>query len=106
MGIFIAPRINEKSGVWGNIIGASLGAMLTAVCLTLVGGNLFSGSLDLIARSFADSQIKFDALASFFGESQFGLLSRLALGGIEGLLFGGFMAGGIELLRSGQNRSI
>lgn len=104
-GILFVPQSKGKSAKWKNILGASLGAMTSAIFLTLIGGNLFSGSLDLIARSFADSQLQFDTLATFFGESQFGRLSRVALGGIEGLLFGGFMAGGIELLRGEKEQT-
>jgi hypothetical protein len=103
IGILFAPRIKGMSYHWSHIIGAAVGAMIAATVLTLIGGNLFSGSLDLVARSFADSQVKFDRLASIFGESHFGLLSRLTLGGIEGMLFGGCMVAGIELIARNNN---
>jgi len=102
-GILFTPRIKGLSYHWSHIIGAAVGAMLAAVMLTLIGGNLFSGSLDIVARSFSESQVKFDRLALIFGESQFGQLSRLALGGIEGMLFGGFLVAGIELIARNKN---
>ncbi len=105
LGILLASGMKGRYSARRRIAGAAVGAMGAAVLLSLIGGNMFSGSLDIIARSFAHSQLKFDTLASFFGESQFGKLSRVALGAIEGLLFGGFLAGGIELLgRNGQEK--
>jgi len=63
--------------------------MKAAIIMTLIGGNLFSRSLELIARSFANSQFRMEPLASFFGEVHFGRTSQIALGAMEGFLFGG-----------------
>ena len=88
---------------WQRIVCASLGAMCAGVLLTVIGGNLFSASLEIVTRMFANSQISMDPLASFFGEGHFGRTTQIVLGALEGLLFGAGVAGGIEMAaRSSQ----
>ncbi len=83
---------------WQHVLGAATGAMCAAALLTGVGGNLFSGSLDILARAFANSQIRMDPLAALFGEVRFGHTTQIVLGAMEGLLFGAGMLTGIEFL--------
>jgi hypothetical protein len=71
--------------------------MCAGILLTVIGGNLFSGSLELVARSFANSQMRMDPLATFFGEVRFGQTTQLVLGAMEGLLFGGGTISGMEI---------
>ena len=68
----------------------------------MIGGNLFSGSLEIVARAFADSQLRMDALASFFGEVHFGRTTQLIMEAIEGLLFGGWVMAGMEAVARPQ----
>ena len=70
--------------------------MCAGILLTVIGGNLFSGSLEIVARSIADSQMSMDPLAPFFGEVHFGETTQIVFGAIEGLLFGAGMTSGIE----------
>jgi hypothetical protein len=81
----------------GRICGAAGGAMAAGVVLAIIGGNLFSGSLEVLAHSFADSKITMDPLAYFFGEVHFGRTTQIALGAIEGLLFGAGVGAGMKL---------
>jgi hypothetical protein len=79
--------------------------MCAGVLLTVIGGNLFSASLEIVARMFANSQISMEPLATFFGEGHFGQTTQIVLGGLEGLLFGAGVASGIEIAaRSSQER--
>jgi hypothetical protein len=87
----------KKHSTWLPVLLAACGSMLAAILLTLIEGNLFSASIESIARSFANSQIRFEALANLFGEAYFGRVSRLILGAIEGFMFGGFTILGIEM---------
>lgn len=105
LGAVLTGRLIRGARAWQKIVGASLGAMLAGVLLTVIGGNLFSGSLEIVARSFADSQISLDPLARLFGEGQFGHTMQIILGAIEGLLFGAGMMMGMELFnrRSGES---
>ena len=97
LGIVLIMKLISGARPWQKVLGASLGAMFAGVALTVIGGNLFSGSLEIVARSFADSQIRMDPLAPYFGEVHFGQTMQIIMGAIEGLLFGAGMTAGIEL---------
>ena len=75
----------------------AFGAMIGAIMLTFFKGNLFSGSIAAIARSFSNAQINLQVLSSLFGEVNFGFFSRLILGSLEGFLFGGLFMFGFEV---------
>jgi len=98
LGALLTGRLFNGGRPWQRIFGAALGSMLAGIVLAIIGGNLFSSSLELIARSFANSQIRLEPLASFFGEVHFGRTTQIALGAIEGFLFGGGLTGGMEFL--------
>lgn len=96
-GMTLIQQWKKTNRWWQQALGAALGAMCSAIFLSMVKGNLFSGSLDIIAHRFVDSQVKLEPLASYFGEIYFGQISRIVLGAIEGFLFGGFLSAGMEL---------
>lgn len=73
---------------WYPAFGAGLAGAGAGALIPLAGGRLMGGSLDLLAKSFDDSGLQLDSLALLFGEAQFGQATQVALGGIEGLLFG------------------
>jgi len=97
LGTIVVKQQISNHKPWQRILGAAIGAMSMALFLTLIRGNLFSGSIDIIAHAFANSQIKLEPLASIFGEADFGKISRIILGAIEGLLFGSFLVAGMEI---------
>lgn len=94
-----------RARTWHKVLGASLGAMCAGIVLTVIGGNLFSGSLEIVARSFADSQMRLEPLAPFFGEVHFGQSTQIIFGAIEGLLFGAGMTAGIEAFARAYDKS-
>jgi len=104
LGAVLCGRISNGGRSWHRVIGAALGGMSAAIILTLIGGNLFSSSLELIARSFANSQFRMEPLASFFGEVHFGRTTQIALGAMEGFLFGGCLVGGMEFFARAARR--
>ena len=105
-GATLVAGLFKRARPWRRIVCASLGAMCAGILLTVIGGNLFSASLEIVARMFANSQISMDPLASFFGEGHFGRTTQIVLGALEGLLFGAGVAGGIEIAaRSSQDAS-
>jgi hypothetical protein len=57
------------------------------------------GSLDLLAHHFPGSRLRLDGVAHLFGEPVFGPISQVATAGLEGLLFGGCVAGAMALAR-------
>jgi hypothetical protein len=104
LGALIAERLRNGGRSWPRIFGAALGGMAAGIVLTIIGGNLFSASLELIARSFANSQIRMEPLATFFGEMHFGRTTQIVLGAIEALLFGGCLVGGMEFFARTSRR--
>lgn len=97
LGVVLITYLIKNARLWHRILGASLGSLGAGVLLTVIGSNLFSGSLQIVARLFADSQLRMDTLATFFGEVQYGDTTQVAMGAMEGLLFGTGMWAGVEL---------
>ena len=97
--VFAEQNIRKRSL---KILTVALGATMGAGLLTFFKGNLFSGSIAAISRSFANAQINLNALTSLFGEMNYGFLSRLILGSLEGFLFGGLLMIGFELFRNNR----
>jgi DNA-binding winged helix-turn-helix (wHTH) protein len=87
---------------WRPVVAAGLAGAAAGVLITLAGGRLMGGSLELLARSFAESRLQLDALGHFFGELHFGHTAQVVLGGVEGFLFGSCVAGAIVLARHGR----
>lgn len=104
LGAVLMRQLLDEAKSWQRIFGAALGAFTAGALLAIIGGNLFSASLELIARSFANSQIRMEPVASFFGEVHFGRTTQIALGAIEGMLFGGCLMGGMEFLTRRDNK--
>ena len=104
-GATLVAGLFTRARPWHRIVCASLGAMCAGVLLTVIGGNLFSASLEIVARMFANSQMRMEPLASFFGEGHFGETTQIVLGAIEGLLFGTGVASGIEIA-AGSSQTI
>jgi Novel STAND NTPase 1 len=95
IGRHIGLRLEKDSGWFTHLLSA-LGAMLAAVLLTLIQGNLFSASIETIAHCFAQSQIRLETVSVLFGEVHFGQISRLILAAVEGFVFGGFLSLGYD----------
>lgn len=102
LGVVLAATLIRGSRPWQRVLAASIGAMCAGVLLTVIGGNLFSASLEIVAKLFANSQIRMDPLAPLFGEVHFGQTTQIVMGAIEGLLFGAGMASGIEISGRGD----
>jgi len=96
LGVVLAHTLWRQARSWQRVVGAGFGGMCAGVLLIVIGGNLFSGSLEIVARLFANSQMRLDALAPVFGEVHFGQTTQLILGAMEGLLFGVGVTSGIE----------
>lgn len=104
LGVVLATTLRRRSRSWHRVLAASMGALCAGVLLTVIGGNLFSASLEIVAKLFANSQIRMDPLAPLFGEVHFGQTTQIVMGAIEGLLFGAGVASGIEFSgRSDRN---
>jgi hypothetical protein len=83
-----------------------VGGLAAGVLVSLAGGRLMGGSLDLLARSFEDSRLRLDALGRPFGEDGFGPLARLVSSGLEGLIFGCCVVGAIVWVQRGERPNL
>jgi DNA-binding winged helix-turn-helix (wHTH) protein len=86
------PR-GGKRWVTAIITGACTAA--AAVGLVRIGGRLGGSSLDVLAQSFAGSEVGLDPLANLFGEDRLGPVTRTWSAAYEGLLFGFGLALGL-----------
>ncbi|WP_440999910.1 winged helix-turn-helix domain-containing protein [Fodinibius sp. SL11] len=75
------------------VVAAASASGIAGVLISMAGGRLMSGSLDLLTGSFTDSQLQFDAFGRFFGEPNFGFITETVLAGVEGFLFGACVVG-------------
>src|SRR5205807_5018104 len=83
LGIVIATILIRHSRSWQRVLAGAAGAMCAGVLLTMIGGNLFSASLEIVARMFANSQIRMDPLAPLFGEVHFGQTTQIVMGALR-----------------------
>ena len=98
----LGARLGDGSDAalrWRPVVGAGVAAAVAGALIIVVGGHLMGGSLELVARSFADSRLQLDALGRLFGEVHFGHTTQVVLGSVEGLLFGSCVAGALVLAR-------
>jgi hypothetical protein len=84
---------------WRVILTTALITGAGGVGLSLAGGHFVGASLDLIAGTFAGSQVGLEPLARLLGEARLGPVTRLVVSAIETTLFGGAIAYGLTLRR-------
>jgi DNA-binding winged helix-turn-helix (wHTH) protein len=99
-----APAASGRGGWSGSLrrgvaIAMALGA-LGGVLISLLGGRLMLGSLELLARSFPGSQLQLAPIGAWFGEDGLGPVGQAVSSGLEGALFGGCIVGAMILARS------
>lgn len=75
------------------VSAAAMSGAAAGILIAVLGGRLMAGSLDLLTRSVAGSQLQLDGLGRYFGETGFGHLTLTVLSGFEGLLFGACVVG-------------
>lgn len=81
------------------VMMAGFAGAAAGILISIAGGCLMAGSLDLLARSFAGSQLQLDGLGHYFGEMHFGYVTQTVLSAFEGFLFGACVVGGILYMR-------
>jgi DNA-binding winged helix-turn-helix (wHTH) protein len=102
LGAYLGNQIGERAGGvtrWHAAAGAGFGGAVVGALIPLAGGRLMGGSLDLLAKSFAESRLQLESFGPLFGELHFGQATQAVLGGIEGLLFGSCVVGALALMR-------
>lgn len=107
LGPVVTYYLARRPGQWRSllyIVFGALGGMIASIALTVMGGNMFTSSLEIMRQSFGASQIRLETIATIFGEGEFGRTTRVALGALEGLFFGGGVTAGIEIFTRSRER--
>ncbi len=101
LGAHLGNRLGDRLGDatrWHAAAGAGVAGAVAGALIPLAGGRLMGGSLDLLTKSFAESRLQLDRFGPLFGELHFGHATQVALGGVEGFLFGSCVVGALALM--------
>ena len=82
----------------GAVVAAACGAVAGAL-ISLLGGRLMLGSLDLLARQLPGSRLSLHNISQMFGEASFGPITRTVTSALEGALFAGGVVGAMLTAR-------
>lgn len=99
LGAWLGSRGADTPSLRRTMTASGLAAAAAGALIPLLGGRMFAGSLDLLARSFPGSRLRLDRIGALFGESGFGTASQIATGALEGLLLGSCIVGAHILAR-------
>lgn len=99
LGAWLAGCIPGRPRLTPGFAAGGLAGAAAGVIITLLGGRLMGGSLDLLADQFPQSRLSLAPIGAVFSESGFGPVSQVVTGGIEGLLFGGCVVGAMMVVR-------
>lgn len=99
LGAWLAGRSPDPMPLRRSMAIAGFCGAAAGMLITVLGGRLMGGSLDLLARAFPGSQLRLDQIGAMFGESGFGPISQIVTGGLEGLLFAAGIVGAIIVAR-------
>ncbi len=83
----------------GGVAAAGLVGGGGGLLITVLGGRLMGGSLDLLAGEFPGSRLRLDGIGALFGERGLGPVGNAVTGTLEGMLFGGCIVGAMILAR-------
>ncbi|MFW2341982.1 winged helix-turn-helix domain-containing protein [Brevundimonas sp.] len=101
LGLWLGARGRDPLPLRRCMITAGIAAALAGMAIPLFGGRLMGGSLDLLARTFPESQLQLGMIGDWFGETGFGPIAQSVTGGLEGLLFAPCVVGAMILARRG-----
>ena len=103
LSIGMANRESLSTSVTRRIAGAALIGSGAGILITLLGGRLMIGSLDLIVMQFSGSHLRLDPIGQLLGEPGLEGVGRLATSGLEGALFAASLAGALVIAQPGRN---
>ena len=107
LGVWLAARNRARAPLRRSMAAAGVTGAVAGALVTLAGGRLMLGSLDLLARTFPDSRLHIDRIGGLFGESGLGPVTRIATGALEAALFAACIAGAmIAARRNLSGRSV
>ena len=84
----------QRAAISAAVCGAAAGLLIS-----ILGGRLMLGSLDLLTRHLPKSRLRLDAISAIFGEHGFGAITRTATSMLEAGVFVASVAAAIEIAR-------
>jgi DNA-binding winged helix-turn-helix (wHTH) protein len=82
-----------------SVAAAALAGGGAGILITLLGGRLLGGSLELLARIMPNNRLRLDQIGGLFGESGLGPVSQMVTSALEGALFAACVVGAMALAR-------
>lgn len=96
LSIYLVERARTWSFRRGLAVAALIGGAAGAV-ISLIGGRLLLGSLDLLARHLPQSRLRLEEVGVLFGEKGMGPISQAVTAALEGALFSACLVGAVSL---------
>lgn len=93
---------NRLVSVRRGVVAAALCGAGAGLAISILGGRLMLGSLDLLARQLPSSRLRVDQISRLFGEPAFGPVTRTVTSALEGALFA---AGIVAAMRLASRKS-
>jgi len=94
-----APSV-RRSALQAALCGGAAG-----LAVSLLGGRLMLGSLDLLARQVPGSRLRLDQVSRLFGEASFGPVTQTVTSILEGALFAAGVVGAMTLAERDWRRN-
>ena len=96
---YVVAGFLEPGPRWRRIAVAVLLGAAGGALVSVLGGHMMGGSLDLLAQQFPDSRLRLDRIGAWFGESGFGPATKLVTAALEGALFAAGVVTAMRLAR-------
>lgn len=97
LGAWLAELDRLRRSLRLQLLASGAAGGLGGLGITLAGGRLLGGSLQLLSHSFPGSTLQLDALGALFGEASFDRVTQAVTAVGEGALFGIGIVGAMEL---------
>ena len=96
-GAWLAERDRLRRSLRAQLLAAGAAGALGGLSITVAGGRLLGGSLQLLSHSFSGSMLQLDALGALFGEVGFDRITQAITAMGEGALFAIGIVGAMQL---------
>jgi hypothetical protein len=94
-----AMLASRQTSVRRGVAAATLCGACGGLLISLLGGRLMLGSLDLLAHQIPGSRLRLDQITRLFGEVAFGPITRTVTSALEGALFAAGVVGAMMVAR-------
>jgi DNA-binding winged helix-turn-helix (wHTH) protein len=104
-GAWLGWREPARFGSGRHLALTSLAGLGAGLIITLLGGRLMAGSLDVLIRNLPQARLRLDVIGTLVGEGNFGPVSQVIVGGLEGAIFATCIVAGMALAQRRLGRT-